>query len=412
MRRSIFSIQCVAILSATSMLVACGPAEKGSAAQAPPVVSVAEVIVRPISDWDEFSGRLEAPATVELRPRVSGHIDRVLFRDGTLVKKGDLLFQIDPRPFQAEVNRLEAQLRLARANQLRTANEAQRGERLRASNAISVEIAEARETAHQEANATVAAIRAELEAAQLNLGFTRITAPIDGRISRAEVTAGNLVNAGTTLLTTLLGAQELYAYFDMDEATYVRQLRRLRHGKTTEPPYVPVRLALSTDERPEYEGRLDFVDNQVNPRTGTVRARAVVDNTQYQLTPGLYIRLQLPAGDAYPATLVRDEAVGTNLGNRFVLVLGDDAMVSYRAVQLGPKVEGLRVVREGLKEGDRIVVNGLQRTRPGATVAPESVAMAGDEVLARLALPKPAAKTAPIARSVQDHEPVRATPQS
>ncbi|MFY9962096.1 efflux RND transporter periplasmic adaptor subunit [Pseudomonas sp.] len=407
------SVQHAMVLATASMLVACGQAKNGqAAAQPPPAVTVAEVIVQPISGWDEFSGRLEAPESVELRPRVSGHIDRVLFRDGSLVKKGTLLFQIDPRPFQTEVHRLEAQLQQAHAIQIRAAREAGRGERLLSSNAISVELAEARKSAHQEAKSAVAAISAQLEAARLNLSFTRITAPIDGRISRAEVTAGNLVNAGSTLLTTLVETKELYAYFDIDEATYVKQRRRLGGDLAAQSARVPVHLALSMDEQPEYEGRLDFVDNQVNPLTGTMRARAVVDNALYQLTPGLYVRLQLPASNTYPATLVRDEAVGTDLGNRFVLVLDEDSLVSYRTVQLGPKVEGLRVIRDGLKEGDCIVVNGLQHARPGAPVVPEQVAMAADEVLARLSGMAVRGNPLPAVRSTQHIDPARAAPNS
>lgn len=366
------------------------------------MVSVADVVVQPLADWDEFSGRLQAPESVELRPRVSGHIDRVLFRDGSLVKKGDLLFQIDPRPFQAEVHRLDAQLQQARARQTRAASEAQRGEKLRANQAVSAELADARKTAYQEASSAVAATRAQLEAARLNLSFTRITAPIDGRISRAQVTAGNLVNERATLLTTIVGTKELHAYFDIDEATYLKQVRRIPSVKALAHSRVPVHLALSTDERPAYEGRLDFLDNQVNPRTGTLQARAVIDNGANELTPGLYVRLQLPASDLYPAMLVRDEAIGTDLGNRFVLVLGKDAVVSYRAVQLGPKVEGLRVIREGLQEGERILVNGLQRARPGARVTPEQVAMATDEVLARLTRLNASTEPMPVAQ--QDRE--------
>lgn len=400
-------------LMATSVLVACGQPEKGTTAvHPPPAVSIAEVVVQPLNDWDEFTGRLEAPESVELRPRVSGHIDRVLFQDGTLVKKGDLLFQLDPRPFQTEVDRLGAQLQQAHANQMRAAREAQRGERLRANNAISDELADARKTAHQEANSAVAAIRAQLEAARLNLSFTRVSAPIDGRISRAEVTAGNLVNAGSTLLTTLVGTQQFYAYFDIDEATYLKQLRHMQARKEGgRPVRVPVQLALGSDKHPDYEGRLDFLDNQVNPRTGTLRARAVLDNVHGELTPGLYVRLQLPASDTYAATLVRDEAIGTDLGKRFVLVLGEGEVVNYRAVQLGPMVEGLRVIRNGLTAGDRIVVNGLQRTRPGARVSPEPVAMAGDEVLERLTRQTAYNERIPVARATGENEPVFDAPR-
>ncbi|MCY1517644.1 Efflux pump periplasmic linker BepF [compost metagenome] len=399
-------------LMAASVLTACSQPEKGpTAVHRPPAVSIAEVVVQTLNDWDEFTGRLEAPESVELRPRVSGHIDRVLFQDGTLVKKGDLLFQIDPRPFQTEVDRLEAQLQQAHANQMRAAREAQRGERLRANNAISDELADARKTAHQEASSAVAAIRAQLEAARLNLSFTRVSAPIDGRISRAEVTAGNLVNAGSTRLTTLVGTQQLYAYFDIDEATYLKQLRHMQARTAGVPVRVPVQLALGSDKHPGYEGRLDFLDNQVDPRTGTLRARALLDNVRGELTPGLYVRLQLPASDTYAATLVRDEAIGTDLGNRFVLVLGEGGVVNYRTVQLGPKVEGLRVIREGLKAGDRIVVNGLQRTRPGTQVSPEQVVMAGDEVLERLTRQASSNEQIPVARATGENEPAPDAPR-
>ncbi|MBS7724529.1 efflux RND transporter periplasmic adaptor subunit [Pseudomonas lalucatii] len=348
-------------------------------------VSVAEVIEQPLNEWDEFTGRLEAPESVEIRPRVSGFIDRVAFAEGSLVSKGDLLFQIDPRPFQAEVKRLEAQLQQARANQARTASEATRGERLRKSNAISAELADARASAAAEARAAVAGIQAELDNARLNLSFTRVVAPIDGRVSRAEVTAGNLVAAGQHLLTTLVSTDEVYAYFDADEGVFLKYLELARQAGADARAASPVYLGLSNEDGHPHLGQLDFLDNQVNPQTGTIRGRAVFDNTDGRFTPGLYARLKLVGSDTYAAALIQDVAVGTDLGKKFVLVLGADNSVSYRAIELGPKVEGLRIVRAGLAKGEKIVVNGLQRALPGATVDPQAVPMADAETLATLA---------------------------
>jgi multidrug efflux system membrane fusion protein len=367
------------------VLSACGKGEEASQQMPAAKVSVAEVIEQPINEWDEFTGRLEAPESVEVRPRVSGYIDKVAFDEGSLVKKGDLLFQIDPRPFQAEVKRLQAQLQQARANQTRAANEARRGERLRQSNAISAELADARASAATEAQAAVAATQAELENAQLNLSFTRITSPIDGRVSRAEITEGNLVGAGQSLLTTVVSTDKVYAYFDADERVFLKYIELARQAGSDARGASPVYLGLSSEAGHPHEGQLDFLDNQVNPRTGTIRGRAVFDNRDGRFTPGLYARLKLVGSGTYPAALIKDEAVGTDLGKKFVLVLDKDNAVQYRAIELGPKLEGLRIVRQGLSKGEKIVVNGLQRAMPGATVDPQAVPMADEATLAQLA---------------------------
>lgn len=349
----------------------------------PSKVSVAKVIEQPVNEWDEFTGRLEAPETVQIRPRVSGQIDQVAFTEGALVKKGDLLFQIDPRPFQAEVRRLEAQLAQTRAAATRSDNEAQRGERLRQSNAISAELADSRTTAAQEARAAVAGIQAQLDVAKLNLSFTRVTAPISGRVSRADITAGNLVTADVTALTSVVSTDKVYAYFDADERVYLKYTelaRQGRRGATT-----PVYLGLSNEDGNPHLGQMNFVDNQVNPATGTIRGRAVFDNTDGRFTPGLYARLKLVGSGTYSAVLINDEAVGTDLGKKFVLVMDGDNKSSYRAVELGPKIEGLRIVRSGLNKDDTIIVKGLQRVRPGSPVAPETIPMASKETLAALA---------------------------
>ncbi|MGO4395675.1 efflux RND transporter periplasmic adaptor subunit [Variovorax sp. M-6] len=379
------SIRQASVVLAIAMLTGCGSQKEGArAAQEAPTVEVAEVIEQSIIDWDEFTGRLEAAESVQLKPRVSGYIDRVAFQDGALLKKGALLFQIDPRPFQLEVRQLEAKLRQARATATRTANEAERGERLRLSNAISSELADARKSAAEEATAVALAVEAQLDAARLNLGFTRVTAPIDGRVSRAEITAGNLVNAGETVLTTLVGTTRIHAYFDVDEQTYLRHTQHARQHGRTPSAHRPVHLGLGDDDGTPHIGHLDFLDNQVNPRTGTLRSRAEIDNSKGEFTPGLFARVRVMRAEPYVATLVRDEAVGTDLGKKFVLVLDHDNKVSYRTVQLGPKVEGLRIVRSGLRQGDRIVVNGLQRVRPGMQVNPQDTAMAGEASLASL----------------------------
>lgn len=371
-------------LAALALVVisACGGAPEATVAPAAAKVSVAKVLEQPVNEWDEFTGRLEAPETVEIRPRVSGQIDAVAFTDGALVKKGDLLFQIDPRPFQSEVRRLEAQLQQARATANRSDNEAQRGERLRTNNAISAELADSRTTTAQEARAGVAAIQAQLDLAKLNLSFTRVTSPISGRVSRAEITAGNIVTADVTPLTSVVSTDKVYAYFDADERVFLKYTelaRKGQRGQTT-----PVYLGLSNEAGNPHQGQMNFVDNQVNPRTGTIRGRAVFDNSDGSFTPGLYARVKLVGSGVYSAVLINDEAVGTDLGKKFVLVMGQDNKPTYRTVELGPKVEGLRIVRSGLSKDDTIVVKGLQRVRPGQPVTPEETPMASAETLAAL----------------------------
>ncbi|NBA97436.1 multidrug efflux RND transporter periplasmic adaptor subunit MexE [Pseudomonas sp. R5(2019)] len=372
-------------LAALAVLVmsACGRAPEAVQAPAAPKVSVAKVLEQSINEWDEFTGRLEAPETVEVRPRVSGQIDQVAFSEGALVKKGDLLFQIDPRPFQAQVRQLEAQLQQARATALRSDNEALRGERLRASNAISAELAESRTSAAQEARAGVAAIQAQLDLARLNLSFTRVTAPISGRVSRAQITAGNIVSADVTPLTSVVSTDKVYAYFDADERVYLKYTELARAGQRGQT--TPVYLGLSNEEGNPHLGQMNFVDNQVNPKTGTIRGRAVFDNRHGDFTPGLYARLKLVGSGTYQAVLINDEAVGTDLGKKFVLVMDADNKATYRAVELGPKLEGLRIVRNGLHKDDRIVVKGLQRVRPGSAVDPQDTPMASEATLAALA---------------------------
>lgn len=367
-----------------AILAACGGAPNAATApSAPPKVTVAAVLEQPVNEWDEVTARLEAPETVQIRPRVTGQIDSVAFVDGQVVKKGDLLFQIDPRPFEAEVHRLEAQLQQVKATVIRTDAEAQRGERLRTNNAISAEIAESRNTTAQETRAAVAGVQAQLDLARLNLSFTHVSAPITGRVSRAEITAGNIVTANETYLTSVVSTDKVYAYFDADERVFLKYNQLSRDGKRGQT--TPVYMGLSSEDTNSHLGQMNFMDNQVNPRTGTIRGRAVFDNSNGDYTPGLYARLKLVGSSTYSAVLIKDEAVGTDLGKKFVLVLDKDGKAIYRNVELGPKIEGLRIVRNGLAKDDRIVVNGLQRVRPGALVDAQTTPMASQETLAALA---------------------------
>jgi multidrug efflux system membrane fusion protein len=344
----------------------------------PPKVTVAQVIARDVTEWDEFTGRLEAVNTVEVRPRVSGYISAARFKEGGIVRRGDLLFQIDARPFQAEVDRLRAEVVRAKTTVQRAGSELKRADRLASENAMSLEERERRASFAAESSAQVSAVEAGLRAAELDLEFTRVTSPIDGRVGRAIVTEGNLVSSGpgeATLMTTVVSLDPIYAAFDADEQTFLRHLGGARQSRTPGQQEMPIRLALANDTDFPRAGTLRFLDNRIDPATGTIRGRAIFRNQDRSLTPGLFVRLQLPGGNAYKGLLIQDRAVGTDLDKRFVLVVTDAGVVEYRVVTLGPLVEGLRVVRSGLEPTDRVIVNGLQRVRPGAKVTVEMVAM-------------------------------------
>jgi RND family efflux transporter MFP subunit len=348
--------------------------------ESPPQVTVAEVLDREVTEWDEFTGRLEAVESVEVRPRVSGYVDAVRFTEGTIVRRGDLLFQIDPRPFEAETDRLRAELLRARATLQRADSELRRAERLRAEKAISGEEHERRAAFAKESAAQIAAVEAALRAAELNLEFTRVTSPIDGRVSRAIVTKGNLVSSGpaeATLLTTVVSLDPIYAYFDADEQIFLKYTAIATRGarSATRPAALPIRMALASDEGFPRDGRTDFFDNRLDGQTGTIRVRAVFRNPDRTLTPGLFVRLRLAGTGSYRGLLIQDAAVGTDLGKKFVFVIGPDRRIAYREVTLGPVIDGLRVVHTGLAPSDRVVVAGLQRVRAGIQAEPVVVAM-------------------------------------
>ncbi|HEY3056847.1 MAG TPA: efflux RND transporter periplasmic adaptor subunit [Thermoanaerobaculia bacterium] len=346
----------------------------------PPKITVAEVVSRDVTEWDEFTGRLEAVNSVAIRPRVSGFVSAIRFDEGAMVRKGDLLFEIDARPFQAEVDRLRAELMRVHATVQRATSELERARRLASDDAMSPEERDRRMAFAKESAAQVSAVEAALRAAELNLEFTRVTSPIDGRVGRAIVTVGNLVSSGpgeATLLTTVVSLDPIYASFDADEQTFLRYIDLAREGKRASARQLglPIHMALASEENFPHEGRLDFLDNQINPATGTIHGRTIFRNRDLSLTPGSFVRLRLPGSGKYSALLIQDRAVGTDLDKRYVYVVGASATVEYRTVQLGPLIDGLRVVRSGLKPTDVVVINGLQRVRPGAQIDPVKVAM-------------------------------------
>jgi membrane fusion protein, multidrug efflux system len=356
-----------------------GSAQTKPAAPAPPEVSVAEVLCKQLGDSDEFTGRLEAVHVVEVRPRVSGFLQKVNFKEGAIVRQGDTLFEIDPRPMQAEVDKLKGDLSEAKAELSRAQNDFQRAERLHNNDGMSTEEYDRRSSARNSAEAKIASTEAALRGAQLNLEFTRIGAPITGRVGRAEITEGNLVAAGpaqVTPLTTLVSLDPVYVYFDVDEQTYLKYARVTRNGDAASQNLRnAAHLGLADEEGFPHVGQLSFVDNQVSSTTGTIRLRATFPNKNLALTPGLFARIRLQGGAQYHACLAKDEAVVTDLNQKYVFVLGKNNTLEYRPVKLGPIADGLRVVRDGLHEGDVIVVSGIQRVRPGAPVSPKKVPM-------------------------------------
>ncbi len=366
------------LMGSLSLLSACGQTPDTQQPQMTPSVSVATVVSQRITEWDEFTGRLEAPQSVSLRPRVSGYIDSIAFKEGAIVKAGEPLFYIDDRSFSAEVRRLEAELSDVRSQVKLAKSSFTRANELTENNAISVEVFDNRAAELEQAKARLRSISAALEIAKLNLGYTKVTAPITGRVSRAQITAGNLVTAGQTELTTIVSVNQVYAYFDADEQTYLKYMLLAQEGTRPSSRDVknPVYMGLANESDYPHEGYIDFVDNQVNPATGTIRGRAVFENPQGKFIPGLFTRIKLVGSASYDGILIDDKAINTDLSNKYVLVLDADNKVQYRAVVMGEKLNDLRIIKSGLKANDAIVVNGLQRVRPGAEVVPEMVPMA------------------------------------
>ena len=378
MNRTTFPIRSLALALATAAALAAAgctsQAETGPAMPPPPEVSVSPVLTKPVGQWDDFTGRVAAVDTVELRPRVSGYIERVAFTEGQEVRKGDLLFTIDPRRYRANLDRALAELDRARSEARLAQAQDRRAQTLIDAKAISREEFESRRASSAQGNAAVRAAEAAVEAARLELQYTQVRAPISGRVGRALVTRGNLAQADSTLLATLVSVDPVHVYFETDEQAYLHYKQLERDGRGGAQSIV--RIGLADENGHPHEGRLDFVDNQVDPRTGTIRARAVVADPDRRFTPGLFARVQLQGGTAAPAILVDDKAVLTDQDRKYVYVLGPHNTAQRKDVTLGRQVDGLRVVTAGLSPKDRVIVHGVQKVfMPGMPVAPKPIAM-------------------------------------
>jgi multidrug efflux system membrane fusion protein len=350
-----------------------------SAQQGPPqspAVTVAQPVERKVQEWDEFTGRFEAVDTVEVRARVSGYLNEVHFTDGQNVRKGDLLFVIDPRPFQRMVERLRAELAAAKARFDFAQKDFERARPLAKSENISEQVFQQRQKELSESEATVKASEANLAAAELDLEFTRILAPIDGRISRRLVSAGNYVtgaSSSATLLTTIVSQDPIQFYFDVSEADYLKYVRlgAAVSRADTAAAKLPVDLGLLDENRFPHRGFLDFIDNRIDQSTGALRGRALFENREGLFKPGLFARIRLAGSDEYMALMLPDTAIASDQTNRFVYTVGEDGSVAYKPVTLGPIFDGLRVIRSGVAASDWVIVNGIQRARPGVKVTPQ-----------------------------------------
>jgi multidrug efflux system membrane fusion protein len=341
----------------------------------PPEVSVAQVLSRDVRQWDEFTGRVTAVETVELRPRVSGYVERVAYEEGQEVRKGDLLFLIDQRSYRAAFDSARANLERARSESKLAASELVRAQTLVDARAGSGEEFDSRKAAATQGNASVRAAEAALDRARLDLEFTEVRAPVDGRAGRAVVTVGNLAQADSTLLTTLVSLDPVHVYFEADEQTYLRYNELARRGERGESRN-PVRIGLSNETGYPHAGTLDFTDNQVDPRTGTIRVRAVVPNPDRVFTPGLFARVQLEGSGVFHALLIDDKAVLTDQNRKYVYVLGPGNSAERRDIELGRMADGLRVVSAGLEPADQVIVHGVQKVFvAGMPVAPQKIAM-------------------------------------
>lgn len=361
----------VAFILTCLVVSGCGKNKSEPMAPPAPVVTVAPVVEKELIEWTEFTGQTEAVEAVEVRPRVSGYIQEVRFQSGQLVKKGDVLFVIDPRPYQAEVEQREAELEQAKARHANAGRMAHRADQLLKSSAISSEEADTSLSDFHQARAAVLAAEAALKSARLDLEFTEVRAPIDGRVSRALLTTGNYVSGnagGASLLTTIVSVDPIYVYADVDERSLL-QLQALMTKQ--EGLRIPVEMQLADEEGYPHRGFIESLDNRVDRNTGTIVLRAQIPNPDGRIIPGLFVRLRVPLSEERPTLLVDETAIGTDQAQKFVFSIGKDNTVEYRKVTLGPVADGKRIVRSGLNAGDMIIVNGVQRARPGVPVNPQ-----------------------------------------
>ncbi len=359
----------------------CRPHAAGpTSAPPPPSVTVALPIQREVVEQDEYTGRTEATETVEIRARVTGYLESVHFQDGELVKKGAPLFTIDARPYQATLDHAQAELQRARTSLDLATSEWKRVENVGSNGAVAAEEIEQRHLKQSTAQAEVQGAEAAVDAAKLDVEYTQITAPISGRIGRKLLSEGNVVNSGPmngTLLTTIVSVDPMYCYIDANEQAVLKYIHLARTGERTSArdQNIPAKFALADEKDFAHEGTVDFVDNRIDPTTGTMRARIVFDNKDGRMVPGLFVRVKIPGSGKYQALLVDDQAIGADLNQRYVLTVDDKNIVHYAPVELGPIIDGLRVVRTGLDPKSRVIVNGLQRSRPGAPVTPQTTEM-------------------------------------
>ena len=369
-----------------ALLAGCDNGVAQNAAPQAPAVSAADVVVKPVSQWDSFNGRIEAVESVQLRPRVSGYIDKVNYTDGQEVKKGEVLFTIDDRTYRAALEQAQAELSRSKTQASLARSEAGRTDTLVNTNVVSREEWEQRRSAAVQAQADMRAAQAAVDAAQLNLDFTKVIAPIDGRASRALITSGNLVTAGdsASVLTTLVSQKTVYVYFDVDESTYLhyQNLARSGQGASSSHLALPVEIGLVGEEGYPHQGKVDFLDNQLTPSTGTIRMRAVLDNAQRLFTPGLFARVRLPGSAEFSAMLIDDKAVLTDQDRKYVYIVDKDGKAQRRDITPGRLAAGLRIVQQGLNPGDKVIVDGLQKVfMPGMPVNAKTVAMTASTAL-------------------------------
>lgn len=364
-----------AVLFASALILAgCDDAPKSqNAPPPPPKISVAKPVVKKITETDVFTGRFEAKEDVELRARVAGYLQEVHFKDGSLVEVGDLLFTIDRKQFQAELENAQSSVTVAQSRLDLTKEEFERGRKLRTSGTIAASTQDQRQQEFLAAQAEFAGASARLRTAQLNLGYTRIYSPVKGRIGRNLVSVGNLVQANSTVLASIVSLDPIYFYFDVDERSYLAYARLSQNGTRPSGRLTPyeVNIQLTDETEPKHPGNLDFLDNRIDQATGTMRGRAIVTNTDLFLQPGLFGRISIPGSNEYEGVLIPDQAVATDQNRRVVFVVGEKNVLMPTVIRPGPRIDGYRVVRKGLKGDETIVVNGLARVRPGMTIDPQ-----------------------------------------
>ena len=373
LHRQLGTLAVISALFAISAVLSSCNKQPPPPAPPPPPVTIAKPLQKDIVEWDVYTGRTDAVESVNITPRVSGYIDNITFKAGDLVNKGDLLFVIDPRPYQATLDQVSAQLRQAEANQqLQEANFA-RQDKLRQTGVIAKEDFDTALSNKSQAAAQVLAGQAAVESAKLNLTFTQVTSPIIGRIGREQVTVGNLVQADSTLLTNIVSVDPIYAYFNVDERSILKYQQQVREGRLPDARYaeVPVYLQVENEKGFPHQGVIDFINNQFNASTGTLQVRGLFPNANGFLYPGAFVRVRVAGSPRHQALLITDRAVGTDQGTKFVLVVGAENVVALQPVELGPEAEGLRVVRNGLKGDEQVIINGIVNARPGSKVTPQ-----------------------------------------